>query len=237
MQVFYILYQYLIAFPLSILLTLFTAVTTMLFFPCKNTRWLHAIQAFWCRSCCHLVFLPVSVDGLENISPDQSYVFVANHLSTYDVFVVYGWLPNIFKWLIKKEIRYIPFVGTACKAAGHIFVDRKNIRSGAKSILAAEKALQGGVSTVIFPEGTRSENGEVGPFKRGAFHIAHQLNLPVVPISLTGLLEVMPKGAWYVHRHPVHMHIGKPINLKDYQEENEAMEAVRQAVIEGCTKH
>jgi len=229
----YIAYQYLIGLPILIVLTFLTALITIICFPCKRARWLHKVQSLWSRCCCWVMLLPVSVDGEENVDKHQSYVFVSNHQSMYDVFVIYGWLPQIFKWLMKQELRKVPFVGTACKAAGHIFVDRKNVRSGLHSLREAEKVLQGGVSTVIFPEGTRSETGEVGPFKRGAFQVAIHLGLPIIPISLSGLHELMPKGQWYISRRPLHMHIGKPIYLKDYEEEKEGMEAVRQAVIEG----
>ena len=182
------------------------------------------------------MFLPVSVDGEEHIQPGQSYVFVSNHQSMFDVWLIYGWLPVIFKWLMKAELRKVPFVGTGCKAAGHIFVDRRNAKAAMESLKEVEKQLVDGVCTVIFPEGTRSLNGEVGRFKRGAFQIALDLGLPVIPLSLTGCFEVLPKGKPYVHRVPVHMHIGEPIDLKQFTEPNEAIEAVRDAVLAGIQK-
>ena len=188
------------------------------------------------------MFLPVSVDGAEHIQKGQSYVFVANHQSMFDVWLVYGWLPVIFKWLMKAELRKVPFVGIGCKAAGHIFVDRRNAKASMESLKEVEKQLSNGVCTVIFPEGTRSLNGEVGRFKRGAFQIAIDLGLPVIPLSLDGCFEVLPKGKPFVHHHPVHMHIGEPIDLKQYQDAegkidaNAAIEAVRNAVINGRKK-
>ena len=140
---------------------------------------------------------------------------------------------------MKAELRYVPFVGTACRAAGHIFVDRRNAKAAMESLHNIEKQLVNGVSTVIFPEGTRSMNGEVGRFKRGAFQIAIDLGLPVIPLSLDGCFEVLPKGKPFIHRHPVHLHIGQPIDLKQFANEegkidaNAANEAVRAAVING----
>ena len=233
MKYLYIAYQYLIAFPLIGLLTVFTAVFTIIFVPFRNAEFVHKEQQFWSRACYWLMFIPVSIDGTEHIQPGQSYVFVSNHQSMYDVWLVYGWLPVIFKWLMKAEIRHIPFVGTACKAAGHIFVDRRKVKASLESLQEIKKQLSNGVCTVIFPEGTRTIDGSVGKFKRGAFQIALELGLPVIPLSLTGCFEVMPKGQPYVTRHPVHMHIGQPIDLKEYDDPNEAIEAVRQAVIEG----
>ena len=171
--------------------------------------------------------------------PGQSYVFVSNHQSMFDVWLIYGWLPVIFKWLMKAELRKVPFVGTGCKAAGHIFIDRRNAKAALESLKEVEKQLVGGVCTVIFPEGTRTLNGEVGRFKRGAFQIALDLGLPVIPLSLTGCFDVLPKGKPFVHRVPTSMYIGEPIDLKQFRDAdgnpdaNAAIEAVRNAVIEG----
>jgi 1-acyl-sn-glycerol-3-phosphate acyltransferase len=233
---FYILYQYLIAWPLLAVLTVFTAIFTVCTVHWKNAEFVHKVQQFWSRSFFWLMFLPVSVDGTEHIKPGQSYVFVANHQSMFDVWLVYGWLPVIFKWHMKAELRKVPFVGTGCKAAGHIFIDRRNAKAAMESLQEVEKQLVNGVCTVIFPEGTRSLNGEVGRFKRGAFQIALDLGLPVIPLSLTGCFEVLPKGKPFVNRHPVHMHIGEPIDLKQFADANEAIDFVRNAVISGRRK-
>ncbi len=234
MKLIYILYQYLIALPILIVITLLVAVITILAFPCPNAEWLHKIQQFWARCCCWLLFIPVEVRGLENIQPNLSYIFVSNHLSSYDIFVIYGWLPVIFKWLMKQELRRIPFVGSACKAAGHIFIDRSNPVTAMNSIQQVEKALVNGVSTVIFPEGTRTKDGQTGRFKRGAFQIALDLHLPIIPISLNGCYDVMPKGALYVTRHPIYMTIGKPITIPtEITDINEFIESIRQTIIQG----
>lgn len=230
---FYWLWQYLIAWPLLMVLTVFTAVFTVCTVFWKNAEFVHKVQQFWSRSFFWLMFLPVSVDGQEHIVPGQSYVFVANHQSMFDVWLVYGWLPVIFKWLMKAELRKVPFVGTGCRAAGHIFIDRRNTKAAMESLKEVEKQLVNGVCTVIFPEGTRSLNGEVGRFKRGAFQIAWDLGLPIIPLSLDGCYEVLPKGKPFVYRAPVHMHIGEPIDLKQFSNPNEAIEAVRNAVIAG----
>lgn len=230
---FYWLWQYLIAWPLLVVLTVFTAVFTVCTVFWKNAEFVHKVQQFWSRSFFWLMFLPVSVDGQEHIVPGQSYVFVANHQSMFDVWLVYGWLPVIFKWLMKAELRKVPFVGTGCKAAGHIFIDRRSTKAAMESLKEVEKQLVNGVCTVIFPEGTRSLNGEVGRFKRGAFQIAWDLGLPIIPLSLDGCYEVLPKGKPFVYRAPIHMHIGEPIDLKQFSDPNEAIEAVRNAVIAG----
>lgn len=234
MKVFYILYQCLIAIPLILVITLFTAVFTIICFPWKNGKAPRAVQVFWSRSIIWLLLIRMEVTGKENVNPNQSYIFVANHQSFIDVFAVYGWLPNNFKWLMKKELRKIPFVGLACAVAGHIFVDRSNPRAAMESLQHIKSQLHDGISTVIFPEGTRTKTGQMGRFKRGAFQVAVDVNLPVVPISLSGFYQAMPPGQAYVNsRARVHLHIGEPIDLNEFDDINTAMDHLRECVQEG----
>lgn len=234
MKIFYILYQFLIGWPLVIVATIFTAIFTIVCFPWKNGKAPRTIQVLWSRSVLWLLLVPIKVTGKENVNPKQSYVFVANHQSFLDVFAVYGWLPNNFKWLMKKEIRRVPFVGTACAVAGHIFVDRTNPRAALQSVELIKKELVDGISTVIFPEGTRTKTGELGRFKQGAFKIAMDMQLPVVPVSLSGCFEAMPSRQLYANLgSQVTLHIGEPIDISQFSDINEAMDAVRQKVVEG----
>lgn len=237
MKVLYILYQYLIGFPLIVLSTLLTAVFTIICFPWKNGKAPRAVQVFWSRSVIRLLLLPIKVTGRENVDPKQSYVFVANHQSFLDVFAVYGWLPNNFKWLMKKEIRRVPFVGTACAVAGHIFVDRSNPRAALQSMEKVKKELVDGISTVIFPEGTRTKTGEIGRFKQGAFKIAMDMELPVVPITLNGFYKAMPSGQPFANPYShLSLHIGKPIDISQFTDINDAMVHVREKVEQGVIK-
>lgn len=238
MKYLYIIYQYLIALPLLVVLTLFTALFTIVLAPWKNSRLVHMEQMLWARSFFWLLLLPVRVTGLEHIRKGQSYVFVSNHQSMLDVWAIYGYLPVVYKWLMKAEIRKIPFVGLACQCAGHIFVERSNARASFRSLQAIEKQLVNGVCTVIFPEGTRSKDGEVARFKRGAFQVALDLHLPVIPISLSGCYEAFDRNAKYVTRYPVSLHIGEPIDLTQFDDPAEAINAVRDAVVAGIeSKH
>ncbi len=232
MLVVRILYQYLIALPILLVLTILCAIITIVCVPWKNSHWLNRIQAFWARAFCYLFFVPVSVKGLENIREGQSYVFVANHQSFFDIFTIYGWLPVIFKWLMKKEIARIPLVGFACKAAGHIFVDRGHAQAAAESLRAVECQLTNGVSTVIFPEGTRTHDGQIGRFKRGAFYMAWELHLPIIPIRLDGCYQVMNRYAKYVTPAPITMTILPEVDIHQYETMDEAMDAIRNMIIQ-----
>jgi len=231
MSRFKLIYQLLIALPILVVATILCALITIICLPWKDSWWLHEIQAVWARMYCWLFFIPVTVRGKENIRPGQSYVFVANHQSYFDTFVIYGWLPVVFKWLMKKEISRIPLVGIACKAAGHIAIDRSHVRTANESLQAVKEQLKNGVSTVIFPEGTRTLDGEVGKFKRGAFQIAWEVNLPVIPIRLDGCYQVMNRKAKMVSRYPVTMTILPEIDLHQYATMEEAIEAVRSEIV------
>lgn len=238
MKIFYILYQFLIGWPLVIVATLFTALFTIICFPWKNGKAPRTIQVLWSRSILWFLLVPIKVTGKEHVDPKQSYVFVSNHQSFLDVFAMYGWLPNNFKWMMKKEIRRVPFVGTACHVAGHIFVDRSNPRAALQSIELVKKELVDGISTVIFPEGTRTKTGEMGRFKQGAFKIAMDMGLPVVPVSLSGCYEAMPSRQLYVNPHArVHLHIGEPVDLTQFADITEAMAYLHDRVAENCKKN
>lgn len=232
LKVLYIVYQYLFVFPVFFLITVFTSLFTICTTRWKNSEWVHREQQFWSKSIFWLLGIKVTVDGLENIQPGQSYIFVANHQSMLDVWAIYGWLPVIFKWMMKKELEKVPFIGSGCKAAGHIFVDRSNPRAAVRSMHMVEEMLTDGVCTVIFPEGTRSKTGQMGPFKRGAFMIAEHVKRPVIPIALSGCYEAWKPGQAYANRVRVHMHVCAPINLQDYPKEDPAagMNAVREAI-------
>lgn len=182
-----IIYQWIIAFPILLVITILVALATIILFPLlPNSKLSYYPARWWGRVICKLYFVRVKVTGFENLKPKQSYIFVLNHQSVFDIFVVYGWLPNIFKWLMKVELRKIPLVGIACESAGHIFIDRSNPITAKHSIEKAEMQLKNGVSLVVFPEGTRTYTGEMGKFKRGTFHIASDLSLPIVPVTLRG---------------------------------------------------
>ena len=103
------------------------------------------------RLFCWIMFVRVKIEGLENLNRKQSYVVACNHQSMYDIFVIYGWLPMFFKWIMKAELRKIPLVGKACESAGHIFINRSSAMAAKHSLEKAEAQLQNGVSVVVFP--------------------------------------------------------------------------------------
>ncbi len=217
---FLLAYQYLIALPIGLVLTVITAILTIIFSPIfPNSKFANYPARWWSRAICHLLFIRVKLVNVEQVNPDESYIFVSNHQSVFDIFVLYGWLPNLFKWIMKMELRKMPLVGQACEAAGHIFIDRTNPLAAQKSLQKAENRLVKGVSVVVFPEGTRTQTGEMAKFKRGAFRIAADLGLPLLPITLKGSFERMPRNAFYVKPGTIEVVFHSSIDVKPYGNE------------------
>lgn len=228
MKVLIFLYQWFIAFPILLFMTAFTAIFTVFTMPWKNSEFVHKEQQLWSRLFYWLFFIDVKVEGAENLRKGQSYVFVSNHESYFDVWLIYGWLPVVFKWLMKAELRKVPFIGFGCAAAGHIFIERNHLKAAKNSIEKAKKTLTNGVSVVIFPEGTRTNDGTVQEFKLGAFQIAFDIDLPVVPITIIGPYKIMPRGAWLVRpAQHAKLIIGKPVDITPYIPAEDADRATR----------
>lgn len=186
-----------------------------------------------------VLFIPVKVEGRENLEPGQSYVFVANHQGIFDVFIIYGYLGRNFKWMMKKSLRKMPFVGIACEYARHIYVDKSGPSKIKATYDTAREILKEGMSLVVFPEGARTFTGHMGIFRRGAFMLADELQLPVCPLTINGSFNIMPRqrdGHW-VTWHPLTLTIHKPIAPKGKGPEptqevlEESYEAVMSALV------
>lgn len=231
---FVVIYLIFIFLPIAVVTTLFFAVATIVMIPIwGDSRWGYYPGKIWAKILCTCALVRVNVEGQENFSSSESYVFVANHQSIFDIFLVYGWLNTKFRWIMKKELRRIPFVGKACEMMGHIFIDRSHPMKARHSIEAAEKRLRGGGSIFVFPEGTRTKNGQVGKFKRGAFTIARDLKLSVVPVSIIGAYEVMPYHSCYIRPGIIKMVIHKPMPTNELTTETmeEFVDSARRTVM------
>lgn len=212
MKILYLLYQIVIALPLMLAMTVVGSLTVIIMAPLFGNRfWGNWVPRIWGRLMCRVMLLPVKVEGAEQLDKKQSYIFVANHQSLFDILLMLGFLGHEFRWMMKKELASIPFVGFACKCAGFIYINRTNRSSITESLNQADSLLKEQKSLALFAEGTRTRNGKLGAFKRGAFKLAEEYNLPVVPISLNGCFEVMPKGRYYAHYFPLRMIVHTPI--------------------------
>lgn len=224
----YLIYYCLIVAPLFLVATIITALVTIIGCMLGGEK----IFAFypgmiWSKLACFLALCPVKVYGKEYLKKKESYVFVANHQGAFDIFLIYGFLGVPIKWMMKVGLAKIPFVGAACHAAGFIFVDNSSARAAHRSILEAERRLKNGTSLAVFPEGSRTYDGKIGRFRKGAFQIAKDLQLPIVPITLNGPYKVLPIGSAFVHPHRMEMIIHPPITIDQvYVSENENIRSV-----------
>lgn len=231
MKYLYRIYQLLIALPLIAIYTLITSLMVIIGCTVGNGHfWGYYPGKWWAQFIIRILLLPVKVEGRENLVKGQSYVFVANHQGAFDIFLIYGFLSRNFKWMMKRQLRQMPFVGKACESAHHIFVDKRGASKIRETYDRARQTLQGGMSLVVFPEGARSFTGHMGVFKRGAFMLADDIELPVVPLTINGSFDIMPRTRdmkWVVW-HPLRLTIHKPIlpvgkgadNIKYLEEES-----------------
>ena len=232
---FWILYTLVIYLPLAVVYTAFTALMTIILVNLRvNGERVNRFVSFWSRYMCAIAFCSVRVEGSELLEREKSYIFLSNHQGLYDIFAIYGYIPNRFSWIMKEELRRMPLVGKACEKVGHVFIDRSSKMRSMRSIQEAEHILkETGRSVVLFPEGTRTRTGRVGMFKRGAFFMARDLHMPMVPTSVDGPYRIIPKGGWWVEPHRITLRFHEPIDTSVLTQENmqEYIDRVREVIV------
>lgn len=214
MKLLYRIYQLFVALPLIAVWTIFISLTVVVGCSVGNGHfWGYYPGKWWGNIILKLLLIPVKVEGRENIRRGESYVIVSNHQGMFDIFLIYGHLCRNFKWMMKHQLRSMPFVGFACEKAHHIFVDRRGPKKIKETYDKARATLTDGMSLMVFPEGARTFTGHMGVFRRGAFMLADELQLPVVPLTINGSFDIMPRTKdWHwVSWHPLTLTIHKPI--------------------------
>jgi 1-acyl-sn-glycerol-3-phosphate acyltransferase len=194
--------------------TIFLSLIALLisFFDKEGKR-IAAIARFWARGQLKVSGITVQVQGAE-ILANPPYAFMCNHQSALDIFALLSALPLSFKWIAKRELFRIPFLGWAMKRAGYISLDRDNPREALKAIDNAGQKIREGTNIIIFPEGTRSDDGRLLPFKKGGFTLALRAKVPIVPVGICGTSILQPKGSFLPKaKGVVYVRIGEPIHL------------------------
>ena len=207
-----------------------TVMTVSLFVKSGNP--IHRIARFWGRSILVVSRIKVTVDGLSRIDPQRPYIYMPNHQSNFDIPVLLGHLTVQFRWLAKMELFKIPIFGHAMRKAGYISIDRNNRESAFKSLELAAERIRNGVSVLIFPEGTRSRDGRIQPFKKGGFVMAIESGVPIVPVIISGARAIMTKGKFRVNPGQIRLSIQKPIDTTIYSRDTKEalMERVRRVI-------
>ena len=227
-------YVWFVFAPLGLLLTLLTGWTVVLVAMVASPRIASRyVAANWGKLLCWLTPVWVSVDGAENADPSKSYVVVCNHQSQYDIFLVYGWLKLDLKWVLKAELRKAPGVGIGCEKAGHIFVDRANPDQARKAVSDALEDVSDGVGVLFFAEGTRSPDGKLRPFKKGAFRVAATQNLPILPVTIIGTRDIQKPRSWLIFPGRIRMVIHPAIEARggdDAETVRVLMDRTREAI-------
>ena len=222
------------------IVTIYYAIKTIIILKLtKNPKTFYKDCKVWSSILLKISGIKLKVEGAENIKINENYVFVANHSSLYDIPVVMLGIPNKIKIIYKEELEKIPIFGAGLKASPFISVKRSDPQNAMKSIESAIKSVQGDSSVLVFPEGTRSEDGEIQEFKRGAFMLATRSNKQIVPISIIGTTQILPSKSKIINSGNVRLIIEKPIFLENElnrQEEKNLMQSVRDIIKENCKK-
>ena len=224
----------------ALLVTLGVAITAFMsfwaiafsIFPNAENR-IHKIANLWGKLLLLICNAKVEVIGKENFPPKSPHVLMANHQSDFDILIALACLPGQFRWLAKKELFNIPIFGAAMRSAGYIAIDRQNHEKALQSLDEAALRIRNGKSVMTFPEDTRSHDGEIKSFKQGAFYLAIKSGVPVIPITIIGSGQIMPKRSLRVRPGKIKLIIDRPVKTKDYAVENrqELINKVRNIII------
>ena len=165
----------------------------------------------WSKALLRAAGCPVRLAGFEKVPSDRPVVYVSNHQSWFDILALAGWIPGTLRFVAKKEMASIPLLGRAMKAAGHIYVDRRNRAQALEAYEEVAGWIRDGLSTVVFAEGTRSRTGELQPFKKGPFVLAIAAQVPVVPVYCANTFDILPKASLLIHPRPITLYFDDPI--------------------------
>ena len=172
----------------------------------------------------------VVIEGLDRLDPARNYIFMANHVSNIDPPILVPIIPRRTSVLVKRELFRIPILGYAMRLGDLVAVDRANREAAVDSVRRAVEVLKRGLNMVIFPEGTRSRDGRMLPFKKGPFYLALDSGVPVVPVSMVNTFQIWPKGHFYIKPLTARVVFHEPLNPQDFATRDELMNTVRDKI-------
>lgn len=183
---------------------------------------------WWTRALLRASGVTIVRHNAEIIDPERPYVYIANHVSWFDILALLDALPN-FGFVAKRELEKIPLFGPAARAVGVIYIDRENRKAAFGAYEDAAKRIRNGASVVVYPEGTRGDAYPLRPFKKGPFVLAIQAGVPVVPVIVYGTIAVNPRGSFKARSGTVHVHLLEPVSTEglSYDQRNELADTVR----------
>jgi 1-acyl-sn-glycerol-3-phosphate acyltransferase len=218
----------------STVVTFLIAIVAFVTLPFNRTEKLyHGIGRFWSRALLRICGVRVVLHGAECIDRSRSYIYASNHASMFDIPVVIAGLPDDIRLVYKKELERIPVFGWGLKWGSYIGIDRGRGAEARKSLDEAIEKIRRGASVLLFVEGTRTSDGRLQPFKRGAFHLAARAGVPVVPLTINGTYSIVPKHSLRIRPGTVDLILSPPVAVTGTSEketERQIMERVRSAI-------
>ena len=199
----------------------------------KNGRIIHFYAAVpWAKVILRVCGVNVRVKGQENVDARVPRIYMTNHQSAIDIFALLAYLPVDFKFIMKQELMKIPLLGLTMRMANYIGITREDPRKAVQSMREALERIKNGVSVLIFPEGTRSVDGGLQPFKKGGFNLALKSGCDIVPVAICDSFRIILKGTLRINKGTFGMQIGKPISIKGYDRKNvpQLMDRVGEAI-------
>ncbi|OPX35289.1 MAG: hypothetical protein B1H11_09335 [Desulfobacteraceae bacterium 4484_190.1] len=192
------------------------------------------IERPWARFIIWVCGIKGRITGKDNVQKDTAYIFMSNHQSFFDIFILTAHIPVPFKFVLKNELMKLFPLGPAMKLVGHAAIDRKNPKKAIKSLEAIAKKIKEGTSFLIFPEGTRSNDGHLNTFKKGGFRLAIKSGCDIVPVIIKGSHDIVPKGSLKIMKSDFELQIGHPIQVKGYGKQDiyELMDKTRNIMLE-----
>ncbi|MFC1513274.1 lysophospholipid acyltransferase family protein [Thermodesulfobacteriota bacterium] len=206
----------LVVAPILTIVTSLAGLLGTMIFGMSSTN-AQCFPRLWAKLLLRLSGVTVTIKGGQSLINGNPYIFAGNHQSQFDIFALQGFLGHDFRWLAKKELFDVPVFGTAMRRVGYISVDRSHSRAAVKSLDVAAKRIAAGTSVIIFPEGTRSADGELLPFKSGTMVLAIKAAVPVVPMAIVGTHAILPKGHLLAKSGKVVIRLGEPIETSGYK--------------------
>jgi 1-acyl-sn-glycerol-3-phosphate acyltransferase len=199
----------------------------------RTGRTFHWTSRVWSKFILWLFRIRVKTRGTEFIDPSQHYIYISNHASAFDIPAVVVGIPDDIRFVLKKELTRIPIWGWALKYGHYIVIDRGKARDAVRSLDKAAKRMRNGASVILFAEGTRTWDGRLQPFKRGAFTLAAKAGIPIIPVTINNTFKILPKGSLRVNPADIELVFGKPIStvsIEGREGEVRLVDQVRQAI-------
>jgi len=228
-----------LVFAFAVVHTLCCSLAAILFGLFKPySKIVNGVIRLWARGILKVAGVKVRVFGAEKLHPDQPYIYMSNHQGDFDILAHVVSIPGTMRFIAKQELFRIPVFAQGMRAVGMIPIDRGNSIKARESLKEAAETLRNGVSVIIYPEGTRTLDGDILPFKKGGFILALESGLPIVPTVITGSLNIKPKGKFQVNPGTIEVHFLDPVDVSAYslKTRNQLVKTVRDMIVQHYEK-